>query len=603
MVKKTVAWRQINSNPDPSKAFGFVEVAGQYSKAIDEAGAKTENFINKQKQAVSHLKNTLLQISSSAMDTNAPKAVKTESNREMISGQVAKVNSALDSLRATNTNTFTDGKIAVEQEIATLKVLIQELQRAESTATSLRAKPIEVVRDETLQKVSGLASDVKKVGIESDSLNQKIESMSNTLNKGAFDTADVNNVLNTYAVAKTELIALKKEQAAYNAELNAASKITGLNEVINSFEKSNPDVKEFTVDIGNAKVSLDSMRTSLQNVSTTAGVNVVTQQFKAFEVAARNAGLIINETISDASKIQYAIDVGKPKTQLEELRAQYHRLGITSDDVADTIQKVEAALKSLSSKGQSETDLIENQNKFNQALDLSKNKVKQLSLDVHSINPEKGMHFSNQMKMWLQKNSAAAKMCGKEVEYLIRECKNCDAVTLQRLKDQFISVQNKAREAGKLGKSFSESIKSAASSFTQWVSVTSVIMQGVQTARSMVKAVYDVNTAMIELTKVSSASSTEIANYFSKAAYNAKKLGASISDVINATADWSRLGYNLPDSEELAKVAVLYKNVGDGIDIDKANKSIVSTLQGFQMQAKDAIQIVDKFNEVDILAS
>ena len=73
--------------------------------------------------------------------------------------------------------------------------------------------------------------------------------------------------------------------------------------------------------------------------------------------------------------------------------------------------------------------------------------------------------------------------------------------------------------------------------------------------------------------------------------------------MINATADWSRLGYNLPDSKQLAEVATLYKNVGDGIDIDSANQSLISTLQGFQLEAKDAMSIIDQFNEVDLLAS
>ena len=51
-------------------------------------------------------------------------------------------------------------------------------------------------------------------------------------------------------------------------------------------------------------------------------------------------------------------------------------------------------------------------------------------------------------------------------------------------------------------------------------------------------------------------------------------------------------------AEELAEVAILYKNVGDGIDIESANQSLISTLQGFQMDASEAMSIVDSFNEV-----
>lgn len=111
-------------------------------------------------------------------------------------------------------------------------------------------------------------------------------------------------------------------------------------------------------------------------------------------------------------------------------------------------------------------------------------------------------------------------------------------------------------------------------------------------------AVREIDTAMTELRKVSDASPSDITAYFGDATESAKEFGSSVRDMIAATADWSRMGYNLPDSRELGEVAVLYKNVGDGIDIDTANESLVSTIQGFQLQASDAMSVIDAFNEV-----
>ena len=111
-------------------------------------------------------------------------------------------------------------------------------------------------------------------------------------------------------------------------------------------------------------------------------------------------------------------------------------------------------------------------------------------------------------------------------------------------------------------------------------------------------AVKDIDTAMTELRKVSDASNSDLASYFDDATESAKKLGSSVSDMIGATADWSRMGYNLPDSKQLGEIAVLYKNVGDGISVEEANSSLTSTLQGFQMSADEATKIVDAFNEV-----
>lgn len=121
--------------------------------------------------------------------------------------------------------------------------------------------------------------------------------------------------------------------------------------------------------------------------------------------------------------------------------------------------------------------------------------------------------------------------------------------------------------------------------------------------RQVTSTVIDLNTQITELAKVSEQSSKQIYDDFSSYADIAKEVRGTISDTIVATADWSKNGYSIPDSKQLAEVSQLYKNVGDGINIDEANESLISTLQGFKLEADQAEHIVDVFNEVDILAS
>ena len=86
---------------------------------------------------------------------------------------------------------------------------------------------------------------------------------------------------------------------------------------------------------------------------------------------------------------------------------------------------------------------------------------------------------------------------------------------------------------------------------------------------------------------------------FSKSAAKiAKDLGATISDVINATATFSRAGFNLQDATELGRVATLFKNVGEGISIDKASESIISVMKAFNIEASEAERIIDRINHV-----
>lgn len=116
--------------------------------------------------------------------------------------------------------------------------------------------------------------------------------------------------------------------------------------------------------------------------------------------------------------------------------------------------------------------------------------------------------------------------------------------------------------------------------------------------KSAVSNVVNLNTEFTDLAKVSDASIRQLYNDFDDFSAIAKDVGGTITDTISATADWSRNGYGLPDSEELARVALIYKNVGDGIDIDAANESLISTLRGFRLEAEDAMHIIDVFNEV-----
>lgn len=111
--------------------------------------------------------------------------------------------------------------------------------------------------------------------------------------------------------------------------------------------------------------------------------------------------------------------------------------------------------------------------------------------------------------------------------------------------------------------------------------------------------VVDIDTAMTELRKVTNLTSEEYDKFIDRASIQAQKLGVSISDIINSTADWSRLGYSPEDAENLATYSTLLKNVGDGIDdVNTSSSYLISTLQGFGLLASDAEDIVNKIDAV-----
>lgn len=172
---------------------------------------------------------------------------------------------------------------------------------------------------------------------------------------------------------------------------------------------------------------------------------------------------------------------------------------------------------------------------------------------------------------------------------------------LEGINKELSELKVRLQESGKTGKSFFDLIGTkshhlAAQFFAMYFSLQDLM----RLFRQGYQYVAEIDKQMIELEKVSDMSGSRLTQSFEHATEAAKDLGSTISDVISATADWSRLGYGADAAEELAEVAILYKNVGDGIDISTANESLISTLQGFQMEASQAMDIVDAFNEVKL---
>ena len=117
--------------------------------------------------------------------------------------------------------------------------------------------------------------------------------------------------------------------------------------------------------------------------------------------------------------------------------------------------------------------------------------------------------------------------------------------------------------------------------------------------RQVVMEVRNVDTAMTELKKVTNATSAEYERFLSNAADRARVLGTSLSDVISMTADFARLGYSMSDASSLSDAASIYYNVGDGLqDASEASESLISIMKAYKIEAKDALSIVDRLNEV-----
>lgn len=117
--------------------------------------------------------------------------------------------------------------------------------------------------------------------------------------------------------------------------------------------------------------------------------------------------------------------------------------------------------------------------------------------------------------------------------------------------------------------------------------------------QQLVVSVREVDAAMAELRKVTNLSDSGYDEFLTQASERAQQLGTSLSNVVSATADAAKLGYDLDEASSLADAISVYMNVGDNVEsVDAASSSIISGMKAFNITAEESIGLVDRFNEV-----
>lgn len=140
-------------------------------------------------------------------------------------------------------------------------------------------------------------------------------------------------------------------------------------------------------------------------------------------------------------------------------------------------------------------------------------------------------------------------------------------------------------------------LKNATVAVTSFFTVTSSFYAVVNSIQNGIQSVISLDDSMVGLRKVTNESEEAYKSFMVTANQTAISVGHTTQAAIDATTEFSRLGYSLQEASELGKTALIYSNIGD-IGIDEATKSIISTYKAYGDQIKDVTQIIDVANEV-----
>lgn len=259
-----------------------------------------------------------------------------------------------------------------------------------------------------------------------------------------------------------------------------------------------------------------------------------------------------------------------------------------ADSITELLKVIETAQK--------ETDTLKlklrNDMNFNQD-EASANAFKNsIASSIHQLDE----FYSKYYKIRLNGSMAAEYNTIRDEFSKIEIGDNASLKTAEGHLAQFIA---RAKEAGLTTETFSEKVQKAFQKFGGWSLVTGIMMKAINSVRNMVSTVIELDTALTELKKVTEETSDSYDAFLQRTKNTAKEIGSTMADVVSATADWARLGYEMADAENLAKASLIYANVGDELEgVDEASSHLISTMQAFKIEASDVMTIVDQLNTV-----
>ena len=246
------------------------------------------------------------------------------------------------------------------------------------------------------------------------------------------------------------------------------------------------------------------------------------------------------------------------------------------------------------------TELTQLNARFNDAT----NTAKRFETELRSDNgaeqlAQKVELLTQRIKAYRQANSKSEKRFGSQYDSMLSQLANpnIDLNTYNALNKQFQTMRQEINAANVAGKTLWQTFEEKSKKFIGWMSMTFLYSLMFRAFRSAITNVIELDKAMTNLKKVTDETDTAYAKFLNNASTQAKELHSTITDLVEQTAVWAKLGYSLNEAQNLATTSMIYSKVGE-VENSKSVSDLVTVMKAFNIESEKSIRIVDSLNEL-----
>jgi TP901 family phage tail tape measure protein len=167
---------------------------------------------------------------------------------------------------------------------------------------------------------------------------------------------------------------------------------------------------------------------------------------------------------------------------------------------------------------------------------------------------------------------------------------------IEDLSLDFRKLKAEASESARSSLSMAEALRTAFQKFPIWLVASTSIYGTIAAVKSLISVIVDVDTALTNLKKVMD-QDTNFDQVMESAAQSAERFAKSLSDTLEAYETFAKQGYKEQDLQYLGNAGIVASNIGE-IDTQTAAEYLTSALVQWNMETKEAMRIIDSWNEI-----
>ena len=311
---------------------------------------------------------------------------------------------------------------------------------------------------------------------------------------------------------------------------------------------------------------------------------------------------------------QGSIDKGE-KT-IQKIRDKYAKVApLGSPDATQYTKEDEQIIQSITDANKELRNIIEqiNQNQidYNEGLRQAQALTERINTNItqagHKYASESQIEkLSSRIAGTLNDNSAMSTSLQRRFQSLyatlqsfLSAGKQVDALTFDRLRNEFQALDSEMKHTGQTGNSLLASIRKAVTSQTAtFVASIVSIRDFINYAQRLFSTIRTLDYELVDLRKTAHMTTDEFEDFYYQSNQVAKEMGVSTANIISQAAAWSRLGYNTKETAgEMAKLSSQFASISPGMTTEEAQTGLVSIMKAWDVDVERVERdIMDNIN-------